>query len=274
MSESNTKDAKGVSLTFGQLMFRIMVVLFLLSLIAGAFWFVNWLYTPGNLPIKKIELINRLENQESRELQLVSAQAINGGFFSLNVEQFRTELINKLPWVKLVSVRKIWPDKLLLSIEEYKPVVRWKSVQHRLSTDREQKNNDLHYQLLSSEGVVFKPELTIKQQRKFNAMALISGTDERAKEIMQNCYVMNEHLQQIKLSISECGMNARRTWQLILNNGMTLKLGKEMIMPRLDRFIRSFNGALKDYIDRVAYADLRYSNGFSIKWKPEPKVID
>ncbi len=242
------------------------MIVSMIGLIAGLGFFINWLYNPDNFPIRKIELVNKLENQSSRELQTVSAKAINGGFFSLNVEQFRSDLMQKLPWVKSVSVRKIWPDKLLISIKEHKPVVRWQSVDNR--PDDKKGMPQENYSLLSSEGIVFKPELTAKQRETFNKMALLSGMNESAKQIMQLCYVMNEHLQQINAAISRCGMNARRTWQLILNNGITLKLGKERIMPRLDRFIRSLNGPLKKYINRIAYADLRYSNGFSIKWQP------
>ncbi len=267
MSET---DASDVVLSKGQVILRIIMILLMVGLIAGTGVFINWLYSPGNFPIRKIELVNKLENQSSRELQEVSAEAINGGFFSLNVEQFRSQLMQKLPWVKSVSVRKVWPDKLLISIKEHKPVVRWQSVNRSLNKGK--KGEDESYALLSSEGLVFKPKLTASQQAEFNKMALLKGTSENAKQIMQHCYVMNEYLQKINLNISQCGMNARRTWQLLLSNGIRVKLGKEQMLPRLERFINSLGGALKNYIDRIAYADLRYSNGFSIKWKPQPEA--
>ena len=267
MSET---DASDVNLGKGQIILRIIMILLMAGLIAGAGFFINWLYSPGNFPIRKIELANKLENQGSRELQKVSAEAINGGFFSLNVEQFRNRLMQELPWVKSVSVRKVWPDKLLISIKEHTPVVRWQSV-NRTST-KGKKGGDAPYALLSSEGRVFRPKLTARQQAEFNKMALLKGTDENAQQIMQHCYAMNGYLQKINLSISQCGMNARRTWQLHLSNGIRVKLGKEQMLSRLQRFINSLDGALKKYIDRIAYADLRYSNGFSIKWKPQPEA--
>ncbi len=247
----------------GRILLKITLAVMMLGLLAGSVFFINWLYTPGSFPITKIELVNHLENQQSRELQKVSAQAIKGGFFSLDVEQFRNELLRTLPWVKAVSVRKIWPDRLLVSIEEYKPVVRWQSVVRK--TDNTATDNE-QYELLSNEGLIFKPELSSEQKKRFNRLALLQGPDGRSKEIMQACYKMNEHLKRIGLAIRKCGMNARRTWMLELVNGMEIKLGKEKNMQKLDRLIRAFNGQLKAYRDLVAYADLRYSNGFSIKW--------
>ncbi len=244
----------------GRILLKIMLAVMMLGLLSGGVFFINWLYTPGSFPITKIELVNHLQNQESRELQKISAQAIKGGFFSLNVEKFRNELLQALPWVKAVSIRKIWPDRLLVSIEEHKPVARWQSVVRNTEADNK------HYNLLSNEGLVFKPELSTEQKKKFNHLALLQGPDGSSKKIMQACYKMNEHLKRIGFGIRKCGMNARRTWMLELVNGMEIKLGKEKNIQKLDRLIRAFNGQLKAYRDLVAYADLRYSNGFSIKW--------
>ncbi|RKZ97667.1 MAG: hypothetical protein DRQ43_02650 [Gammaproteobacteria bacterium] len=55
--------------------------------------------------------------------------------------------------------------------------------------------------------------------------------------------------------------------KLMHDNEMNIKLGKEKIMHQLERFIEVFSGQLKHYLDSVQSADLRYSNGFSIKWK-------
>jgi len=85
----------------------------------------------------------------------------------MNVNVFREELL-LLPWVKTVSVRKVWPDKLLVTITERIPVVRWFSVD--TGTDINHINNKVTDEntssdtdrdiLLSEEGVIFAPELT------------------------------------------------------------------------------------------------------------------
>ena len=249
---------------------KVMTRFFLFLTLAGSLisiWmFISWLYKPGNFPIKKVELVNKLVNQESGELQKATAGALKGGFFSLNVEHFREDLLSRLPWVKSVSVRKVWPDKLLVSITEHKPVVRW------MSLEKQDVDKNTAPQLLSDEGVIFHPELTELQQKRFNNLALFSGPDNNAYKILQMCAQMNDNLKQLGLSLLQCGMNDRRTWVINLNNKMTIKLGKEEIMHKLERFIKVFMGQLRQYLNSVDYADLRYANGFSIQWNSESRI--
>ncbi|MCP3848654.1 MAG: FtsQ-type POTRA domain-containing protein [Gammaproteobacteria bacterium] len=251
---------------------RLFLMVVISSLLISTVLLFNWLNEPENFPFKKVELVNRLENQESRELQKIAAKALNGGFFSLDVDAFRADLLSQLPWVKSVSVRKVWPNKLLVSITEHKPVVRWKTESAVSKTAK-------GYQLLSQEGLIIEPELTEQQKLKFNRMALLSGPETSAENVLRRCVEFSKSLEAIGLGVKHCGMNKRRAWQLSLIQGIKasshneadikieIKLGKENILQQLKRFIRVFSGKLKHYLNAVEYADLRYSNGFSIKWK-------
>jgi len=245
---------------------RVLTTLLLLvtfvGLLTASWFFISWLTKPGNFPFKKVELVNQLENQKSKQLQRMTGNMMNGGFFSINVDQLRADLLSRLPWVKSVSVRKVWPDKLLLKIIEHKPVARW------LSVEKSNKLNET--QLLSQSGIVFNPVLTDKQERQFAQMTLLTGTNSNAEKVLTNCAQINKRLKQLGLGIKQCGMNERRSWKLklSLNNDLDLKLGKEKIMQKLERFINVFSGQLKQYLSSVESADLRYSNGFSVKWIP------
>ena len=52
-----------------------------------------------------------------------------------------------------------------------------------------------------------------------------------------------------------------------MSNGIVIKLGKENVMQNLHQYIDVFSDQLSKYFDQVDYADLRFSNGFSVKWK-------
>ena len=265
MGNSEEKDSEAVK---NKILTKLLLLMVLMVLLTSSWLFVSWLNKPGNFPFKKVELVNQLENQKSKELQNITANALNGGFFSLNVDQLRADLLAKLPWVKSVSVRKVWPNKLLVKIVEHKPVARWLSVE---------KNNDSkQIQLLSQNGVVFSPLLTDKQKLKFAQMALLTGTNSNAEQVLTNCVQINKKLKQIESGIKQCGMNERRSWGLKLSsdNELDIKLGKEKIMQQLERFIEVFSGQLNQYLISIESADLRYANGFSIKWKSVDNSTD
>jgi cell division protein FtsQ len=130
------------------------------------------------------------------------------------------------------------------------------------------------YQLLSQEGIIFRPDLTDRQKFEFNKMALLSGPKIKAKKILEKCVGIGKDLEKLALEITHCGMDKRRTWKLSLignddvnsNTRIDIKLGKENVLQQLERFIQVFSGKLKKYLSSIEYADLRYSNGFSIKW--------
>jgi len=69
----------------------------------------------------------------------------------------------------------------------------------------------------------------------------------------------------------------RRAWQVKLESGTTLALGRENIEARLARFVAVHDRALGRLGRRIDYVDLRYANGFAVRIpelrheKAEPK---
>jgi len=54
-----------------------------------------------------------------------------------------------------------------------------------------------------------------------------------------------------------------------LDNGMALMLGRqEKSHERLLRFVRSYNRVLAARAEQIEQVDLRYTNGFAVRWKP------
>lgn len=253
---------------------KVLLLLTLIALIVSVWLFIDWLYKTENFPIKKVELVNKLENQESGELQAIASRAINGGFFSLDVDSFRAELLSKLPWVETVTVRKIWPNKLLVAITEHKPVVRW-------SLPVKEESEAVSTRLLSDKGVIIQPRLNSFQEERFNKMALFFGPEMSEEKVFEKCLQLNESLKKLidasasyNSTLKQCGMNERRSWLLTLDSGVIIKLGKENIIQSLSQYITVFTTQLKQYYEQVETVDLRFSNGFSVKWKAKADAVN
>jgi len=267
-------DTEKSAVSITGILLRLFLLLLLVALLSASWLFVNWLNEPGNFPFKKLELVNKLEYQDSKQLQKVIVKAANNGFFSLDISQLRVQLLTELPWVKSVSIRKIWPDKLQLNIIEHQPAARWSALEidESLSTGTALR---VGTPLLSQDGVVFSPVLTTPQKLKFKRLVLLTGNGRNTTKVLTDCVQINKQLQLLALAMQQCGMNSRRSWELKMLlktadntiDGIAIKLGKEKIMAHLGRFIEVFSGQLKPYLNSVAVVDLRYANGFSVKWK-------
>jgi len=268
-------DIKIPAMSITDIMLKIFLLLLLVALLSASWLFANWLNKPGNFPFKKVELINKLQYQDSKQLQTAIVKAANNGFFSLDIAQLRMQLLQDLPWVKSVSIRKIWPDKLLLNIIEHQPAARW-------STLGKAEGSKTGTPLLSQDGVVFSPVLTAAQKLKFKRMVLLTGNSRNTTKVLIDCIHINKQLQLLDLAMQQCGMNKRRSWELKMLlktadkplDGIAIKIGKEKIMAHLGRFIEVFSGQLKPYLNSVAVVDLRYASGFSVRWKPYSGLYD
>ena len=98
----------------------LMLVAAAALLAAGAVWLVR----VPSLPVKQVVFAEPLPHTKRGEVEQVLPGSLKGNFFSLNLEQVRGSL-EKLPWVRKVDVRRQWPDRLEIMIEEHKPVARW-----------------------------------------------------------------------------------------------------------------------------------------------------
>jgi len=60
-------------------------------------------------------------------------------------------------------------------------------------------------------------------------------------------------------------MSQRRAWQLWLDNGLLLVLGRERSEARLERFVAVYHDTIGRLPWQPSYVDLRYDNGFALR---------
>ena len=202
------------------------------------------LLSPDTLPIKRIEIHGRLMHVSPDDLHSMVADRVRGGFLNLNVDSIRNVLIAE-PWINGVSVKRIWPDKINVIVVEEAAVAQWR-------------NNSL----LNDEGQIFSPHpdtLPID-------LPALGGPVGSEKIVLEKFVKMSAILEPLDYRIAELLLNERRSWKLELDNGVVVVLGRTAVDARLKRFVELAPFDLMDRFTEVEYIDLRYPNGFSVKW--------
>ncbi len=97
------------------------------------------------------------------------------------------------------------------------------------------------------------------------SVPLFVGPPESAKEIAIQYGYFRRRLATIGQVPVEVQVSPRRAWQVRLESGLTLKLGREGIETRLDRYIAVYDRALRPLQRKIDYVDLRYPNGFAVR---------
>lgn len=201
------------------------------------------------LPILHVTVEGEFSHVDKDVLVKAVSPYTRGNFLNIDVAKIRQEG-ETLPWVKTIQVRRVWPDSLHLIVEEQVAVARW---------------ND--HEFLNNVGDKFSSAKTTK----LTNLAILYGPKNSHKLITERYLKMKRQLKQHGLSIKQLAMDERRAWNMVLNNGLRVVLGRANSEMRFKRFITMYQHDLQHYQTQIAEMDMRYPNGFSVVWKSEQK---
>src|ERR1700704_6239269 len=75
-------------------------------------------------PVTRLEVKSALVKTTKEEIEAATRGRVGGNFFAVAPAEVRAGL-EELPWVRRVSVRRIWPDRLEIELEEHVALARW-----------------------------------------------------------------------------------------------------------------------------------------------------
>jgi cell division protein FtsQ len=231
---------------FLQQHFRSITSLLLLALMGATLALgVQWLQDPYRFPLRTVKITSKPHYLEKEELQQALAPYVRGGFFTVNVTGIH-DAVEALPWVYRATVRRDWPDRLIISFVEQEPVAHWG------------KNA-----LLNRYGEIFVPRKLPDEL----ALPLLSGPEGHERVVLEQYRRCVQTLSPLGLHIARVELNERRAWRIGLDNAVQLELGRVDTALRLQRFVRTFPEVFAGHLDALKSVDLRYSNGFSVYWQ-------
>jgi len=101
-----------------------------------------------------------------------------------------------------------------------------------------------------------------------NRYVALYGEDQFSNEILTTYMKINQLLKVNKFKIASLKNDKRQSSEIVLKNGIALRLGQEQKLDRIQRFLSVYPLLEKKYdIAAISYVDLRYDTGFAIGWK-------
>lgn len=195
-------------------------------------------------PLREVTVTGDLARTPRAAVERAAQGRIGGNFFAADLTQVRAGF-EQLPWVRRVDVRRIWPDRLEVRLEEHRALARWGDA-GLVNTFGERFSGDTEARL----PFFFGPAGTETEvTRRYRAFASILAPLESALERVV--------------------LTPRYAWQLRLENGLALELGRDAaeaaVESRLARFVAAYPATLGKLARRHEYVDLRYPNGFALR---------
>lgn len=226
----------------------IFLLIVLVTIIWNGWMILNCIKNLNQFSISKLVITGeRYYTCDDNIRKVILEIGIPSTFMTIDVNAIQNQ-IKSIPWIRYVTVRKQWPNKLKIHLVEYKPYAKW--------------NNTF---FINEEGVVFSLPSSLTVKGNFLMLYGPKGTQE---EVLKMYRIMQQQLEPYKFSIKSVSMTVRRAWKLVLANDIQLNIGKKDIKKRLNRFLEIYP-LLKKVTDKcIEYIDLRYSSGAAVGWLP------
>jgi cell division protein FtsQ len=196
--------------------------------------------------IREVVVATPLERSSPAHLEAAIRADLAGTFFTLDLDAARSALA-RVPWVRTVALRRQWPGRLEVAVEEYAPYARW---------------NDAA--LVSADGEIFSAAFD-------GELPQFEGPDGRAPEVALRHRAWSAMVAPLGLTLRGVSVSARGGWRLKAASDaspLSIELGRDEPDARLARFVAAYArtiGALARSGTRVAEVDLRYRNGFAAR---------
>lgn len=216
--------------------------------VVGAFYWFNpreKITQVTGRPISQVQIEGSFQYFSKAEAQRVISDHVKGSFLDLDIVALKN-VLELNPWVDRVVVAREWPEKLIVRIHEQQPIARWgKSA------------------LLNMRGDIIR----VKNTSELQHLPSLGGDDRYAKEVMQQYLRVGKLLAQSDLALTSVELDDTLAWQLTLDSGATVKLGRDRLLEKLQYLVTARRGALNKSFDNVRSVDMRYQSGFSVAWK-------
>jgi len=191
-------------------------------------------------PLREVAVNGQLSHVSREQVKLIVAKHLKGNFFTLDLINARNAF-EKLPWARKVSVRRRWPDKLEVVIEEHQALARWGSIA-----------------LVNTHGELFHAASN-------SDLPVFFGPGDGVIEVASQYIEISKTLKIANLKVANLTLTPRRAWKISTTNDMVIELGRVEMQARLEKFASVYSHTIAGLNMQVTYVDLRYPNGFAVR---------
>src|ERR1700736_6063920 len=214
----------------------------LLVLLAGGLTAVAWAL---DRPLRVISMDGSFQRVSPGEIEKAVAPFSRAGFMSADLDDIQ-RAVEALPWVERARIQRRWPNSLHVTVSEQTAAARWRESG-----------------LLNTRGELFVRSATHVPAE----LPRLSGPDGTESQVAQRYLSVQGRMLEAGMRIAALRLDERGAWELDLDSGVTVRLGRRDVDERIERFIHTASQVISHRLTEINYVDMRYSNGFAIGWR-------
>jgi cell division protein FtsQ len=190
--------------------------------------------------LRQVQVVGAVSRITQEQVAAIVRRDIHGNLITLDADAAR-RAFERLPWVRTVMVRRRWPGELEVTLEEHVVLARWGDAA-----------------LVNTHGELFKAPYD-------GDLPVFAGPPESVKEIAIQYEYFRSVLAPIRRAPIRVSVSPRHAWQIQLDGGTVVELGRDHVEARLARLASVYDRTIARLNRRIEYVDLRYPNGFAVR---------
>ena len=208
--------------------------------------------------VRAIKIDGDLAHNSALTIRANAAPKLAGNFFTMDLAACR-RAFESVPWVRQAIVRRVWPNRLAVQLEEHRPAALWAGGAS---------GDEAIDKLVNSYGEVFEANLGDVED---DALPTLRGPDGTSARMLQMIARLQPAFAAMEARIETLELSGRGSWRAELDTGAAIELGRGSEDEVLAR-TRSFVATLPELRSRYAqhpllYADLRHNDGYAVRLK-------
>jgi len=196
-------------------------------------------------PIQSIEVNGPFQRVTALQIEEAISDDLGYGFLSADLSDIQQKVV-ALPWIDHASVSRRWPSKIVISVTEQIPAACWGE-----------------RGLLNTRGELFVTDATHVPAE----LPRLSGPQDQATVVARSYLEIRDQLIPLGMDVRELQVDDRGAWNLTLQNGINIRLGRRDVEDRTRLFLDVVANIVSSKESEINFVDMRYSNGFTIGWK-------
>ena len=221
---------------------------------------VMWLARQPFFAIRSISVDGDVARNSVSTIRANAAPKLAGNFVTMDLRAVR-RAFESVPWVRLAVVRRVWPNRLRVQLEEHRPVAIWGS-----ESGAEK--------LVNSFGEVFEANVGDVED---DALPTLAGPEGSSAHVLAMLGRVEAGLAPLGARVEALALSGRGSWQATLDTGAVVELGRgsdDDVLARAARFVATVDQVTSRYHRPLEYADLRHSDGYAVRLKGVSTTTD
>jgi cell division protein FtsQ len=228
----------------------LMFVSVVLGLVGAGVWALVRLPV---FALSGITVLGEVAHNNAVTLRANVAPRLNGNFFTADLAKVRSAF-ESVPWVRLASVQREFPNRLRVTLQEHRPVAYW--------------GEDGESRLVNSYGEVFEADVADLDDEK---MPRLSGPDSESDLVLAMYLAVEPVLTRMGLALERLELTDRGSWRAHVKHGGLIEMGRgsvDEVMVRMSRLGQTLDQVTKKLgrkVNAFESADLRHDNGYALR---------